>query len=101
MTTMWDDTGRVDVGTPCERCLRPIVFALVEESDGRIRARSDDPTRFSYVRLNAEPVAWGDYEYVRGSARRPVVRALDDPEKRVRGDSDRYTRHLDTVREER
>jgi hypothetical protein len=92
---------RYEKPQPCQRCRIPIIWGIVEEDGGHLRRRRDDPTRFAFVPLNATPNPRGEFAYVRGPAGRPVVREIDEPFRRIRLDVDRFTRHLDTVREER
>lgn len=93
---------RSDRPQPCQRCRRPIVWGLPVGEDGKPMRRRDDPSRFAFVALNADPVRTGEYAYLRGPAGRPVVRELVDELERLRwAETDRYTRHRDTVRDER
>lgn len=84
---------RNDRPQPCQRCRMRIVWGVVLEPDGTLRRWPDG--RLVHVPLNAEPVPTGRFEYVRGTAGRPVVRELDELERLIRTDADRYQRHYD------
>lgn len=90
---------RNDRPQPCQRCRAPIVWATVLEPDGRLRTYPDG--RIVHVPLNAEPTPVGRFEYVRGPVGRPVVRELDEMERLLPVDADRFMRHYDTPSDER
>jgi hypothetical protein len=69
---------------PCKRCRQPILWATVHWLNGSVRK----------VPVNADPVAHGDLEYVRGSVLRPVLRQLDRDQVARPREADRYVSHL-------
>lgn len=70
----------------CRHCRRPILFATVHRIDGSVERN---------VRVNAAPSAHGRLEYLRGSLHAPVLRELDDDQRLLPPNGDRYSRHRD------
>ena len=84
---------RCDRPQRCQRCREMIVWGRIIEPSGRLRTYRDG--HLVHVPLNAVPVPMGRFEYVRGTVGRPVVRELDELERIMPSEADRFMRHYD------